>query len=120
MSTKGASNYYGNARGGKQGHKTMHIGFAWAKRFNKTTLADHARRHGGTGGTLKYVANAVTFANRVDRLNHLSYIRKNGTTVKYSKKTNEFAVIDKHGIVHTYFRPVDGVRKYLNDKEKHK
>ena len=31
MSTKGASNHYGNSRGGKQGKATNHIGYAWAK-----------------------------------------------------------------------------------------
>ena len=119
MATKGASNHYGNARGGRQGHITAHTGFDWAKGFNKSTLTDHADRHGGTGGTTKYVANAVAFANRVDRANHLSYIRKDGTTVKYSKKTNEFAVIDKNGIVKTYFKPANGIQKYLKDKEEH-
>ena len=119
MATKGASNHYGNARGGRQGRITAHTGFAWAKGFNKSTLTDHANRHGGTGGTAKYVANAVAFANRVDRANHLSYIRKDGTTVKYSKKTNEFAVIAKNGIVKTYFKPANGIQKYLKDKEEH-
>ena len=36
MATKGASNRYGNARGGHQGHKTKRIGFAWAKDFTRT------------------------------------------------------------------------------------
>ncbi len=120
MSTKGASNHYGNAKHGKQGHRTVHTGFAWAKGFNKTTLIDHANRHGQVYGSVGYVAKAVTFANRVDRENHLSYVRKDGTTVKYSKKTNEFAVIDKNGIVKTYFKPENGIKKYLKDKEEHR
>ena len=33
MATKGASNHYGNARHGRQGHITTHTGFAWAKGF---------------------------------------------------------------------------------------
>ena len=41
MSTKGASNHYGNSRGGKQGKATNHTGYAWAKDFNKSTLADN-------------------------------------------------------------------------------
>lgn len=120
MATKGASNHYGNSRHGKQGHITEHTGFAWAKDFNKHTLTDHANRHGRMDGIARYVANAITFANRVDRINHLSYIRKDGTTVKYSKTTNEFAVINKHGVVQTYFKPANGIKKYLKDKEEHK
>ena len=120
MSTKGASNHYGNARHGKQGHITKHIGFAWAKDFNKSTLIEHANKHGQIHGVNGYAAKAVTFANRVDRVNHLSYVRKDGTTVKYSKKTNEFAVIDKHGFVRTYFKPANGIKKYFKDKEDHK
>lgn len=119
MSTKGASNHYGNARGGRQGHITSHIGFAWARGFFRTTLQDHATRHGQIYGVDGYAAKAVTFANRVDRVNHLSYVRNDGTTVKYSKKTNEFAVIDKNGFVRTYFKPENGIEKYLKDKEKH-
>jgi len=119
MATKGASNHYGNARGGSKGRKTDHIGFAWAKGFDKPTLVDHANRHGQVHGADGYVAKAVTFANRVDRVNHISYVRKDGTTVKYSKKTNEFAVVDKKGIVKTYFKPTNGIKKYLKDKEEH-
>ena len=44
MATKGASNRYGNARGGRQGRPTQHTGFAWAKAFNKSTLADGKRK----------------------------------------------------------------------------
>ena len=120
MATKGASNHYGNARGGRQGHITAHTGFAWAKGFNKSTLVDHANRHGGTGGTTKYVANAVAFANRVDRVNHLSYIRKDGTTVKYSKKTNEFVTVNKKGIVQTYYYPKRGIYEYYKDRRNHR
>ena len=46
MSTKGASNHYGNAKGGRQGHLTVHTGFAWAKAFNRTTLQKHFNEHG--------------------------------------------------------------------------
>ena len=47
MATKGPSNRYGNSRGGRQGHKTVQTGFAWAKDFNKKTLLDHFERQIG-------------------------------------------------------------------------
>ena len=115
MSTKGASKHYGNARGGKQGHETEHIGYAWAKAFNKTTLADHFRRHGAQMGCdtkESYAAHAVKFANTVDRQNCISYKDKRGTTYKYNVKTNTFAIITKKGIVVTYFKPTEGKPYY--------
>lgn len=120
MGTKGASNHYGNARGGRQGHITTHTGFAWAKGFNKSTLQAHAAKHGQEYGVAGYVAHAVAFANRVDRLNHVSYIRKDGATVKYSKTTNEFAVINKKGFVTTYYRPEKGIDAYHKDRRAHR
>lgn len=42
MATKGASYRYGNTRGANhRGEPTKHIGYAWAKDFNKLTLQDH-------------------------------------------------------------------------------
>ena len=51
MSTKGASNHFGNAKHGRQGHITSHTGFAWAKGFNKSTLKTHVEKHGQQYGT---------------------------------------------------------------------
>lgn len=115
MSTKGASNHYGNARGGRQGHETKHIGYAWAKAFNRSTLADHYYRHGsqvGSNSKESYEAHAVKFANTVDRKNSVSYKDKRGTTYKYNVKNNTFAIITKKGIVITYFKPTEGQDYY--------
>ena len=108
MSTKGASNHYGNSRGGKQGKATLHTGFAWAKDFNKSTLTDHFNRHGSQVGCTNkegYAAKSVTFANRVDRKNCVSFVDNKGSTYKYNKRSGEFAVITKDGYVVTYFKP---------------
>lgn len=51
----------------------------------------------------QYKAAAISFANRVDRDNHDSFVRANGVTLKFSKTTGEFAVIDQEGTVTTYF-----------------
>lgn len=120
MSTKGASNHFGNAKHGRQGHITSHTGFPWAKGFNKSTLKIHVEKHGQQLGTEGYIAHAVAFANRVDRVNHISYVRKDGTTVKYSKATNEFAIISKNGTVNTYYYPKSGIQEYYKDRRKHK
>jgi len=67
-----------------------------------------------------YRAHAVSFANKIDRENNISYIRKNGETVKFSKKTGEFAVITKTGIVNTYFKPKTGIVYFIEDWRKHR
>ena len=106
MSTKGASNRYGNAGYGKNGHKTIHTGYAWAKDFKKTTFGIHVKEHMkslGLSSPESYKAHAVEFANRVDRDNHVSYVRKNGETVKFSKKTccsNDYQQIELTGSGH--------------------
>lgn len=118
MSTKGASNQYGNARGGKRGHPTPHTGFAWAKGFNKSTLQDHFNRHGNQVGCPtkeSYAANAVHFANTVDRENCVSFVDSRGSTYKFNKKTNEFAIITSKGIVVTYFKPTEGYEYFINE-----
>lgn len=123
MSTKGASNHFGNARHGRQGHITSHTGFAWAKGFNKVSLARHVEEHmkslGLTSAT-DYVAHAVAFANHVDRINNTSYVRKNGQTVKYNLKTNELVIVDKRGYITTYYKPKDGKQYYYNDRRRRK
>ena len=127
MATKGASNHYGNARGGRQGRITAHTGFAWAKDFNKHSLAQHVDEHMkslGFSSTEDYVAHAVRFANFVDRKNHISYVRPNGQTVKFSKKTGELVIVDKRGYVTTYFKPYSSpgraYKYFLDDRRKKK
>ncbi|MCR5800458.1 MAG: hypothetical protein K6G69_10320 [Lachnospiraceae bacterium] len=120
MATKGASNRYGNARGGRNGHPTVHIGFQWARAFNKYTLQDHYDRHGaqvGASSKESYEAHAVKFANTVNRKDCVSFIDGKGSTYKYNRVTNEFAVITKKGIVITYFKPTAGYIYYLNEKK---
>ena len=99
---------------------SSHTGFAWAKEFNKSTVKIHVEKHGQNYGTDGYITHAVAFANRIDRVNHVSYVRKDGTTVKYSKATNEFVIVDKNGIVNTYYLPKNGIKEYYNDRRKHK
>lgn len=123
MSTKGASNRYGNAGYGRKGHSTIHTGFAWAKDFKKSTFGRHVMDHMKTLGLSSpesYRAHAVEFANRVDRGNNVSYIRKNGETVKFSKRTGEFAIITRNGIVTTYFKPAEGYAYYIRDRRNHR
>ena len=119
MSTKGASNWYGNARGGRHGHETAHTGFKWAVAFNKSTLANHYNKHGKSMGfqdKYSYEAHAVRFANTIDRKNCISFKDSKGSTYKYNVKTNELAIITKKGIVITYFKPKEGKKYYDSQK----
>lgn len=121
MSTKGASNRFGNTRGGRPGYPTQHTGFPWAKGFNKRTLQRHFRDHGEqmkAPTPESYAAKAVTFANTIDRKNNISFVAKNGTTYKYNKRTGIFAVVIKKGVVVTFFRPKEGIRYYYRQIKK--
>ena len=123
MSTKGASNHFGNARHGKPGHITAHTGFAWAKDFNKHSFDRHVDEHMkslGFTSPADYKAHAIAFANHVDRVNNISYVRRNGQTVKYNVKTNELVIVDKRGFITTYFKPKDGRQYYYKDKRRTK
>lgn len=120
MATKGASNRYGNSRGGRSGYPTVHTGYQWAKEFNKSTLTDHFNRHGAQMNSpteTSYAAKAVSFANTVDRKNCVSFIDTKGSTYKFNKKTGELAIITSYGMVVTYFKPTDGYKYYLNEKK---
>ncbi len=121
MATKGASNRYGNSRGSSLGHATKHTGFAWAKGFNKTTLDDHYQRHGSqvkSDSKESYIAHSVRFANTIDRKNCVSFVDKRGTTYKFNKRTDEFAIITKKGIVVTYYKTDRGYSYYLDQINK--
>lgn len=120
MATKGASNRYGNARGGRHGSATEHINYPWAKDFNKHSLDEHFGRHGNKeefGSKESYKQHAIKFANDVDRVNYKSFVdKKTGKTYKYSPKTNEFVVVDKNGYIVTYFKPKKGYSYYKSQK----
>lgn len=123
MATKGPSNHYGNARGGRQGSASKHIGYAWAKDFNKRSLDKHFVDHGqhmGFNSKESYKQHALRFANNVDRKNYESFIdSKTQKTYKYSVKTNELVIVDKRGYIVTYFAPTEGRSYYLSEKSKH-
>ncbi|MCH4072362.1 hypothetical protein [Pseudoramibacter sp.] len=123
MTTKAASNRYGNNRNGRTGKKTSKINFPWAKDFNTRTADDHFQRHGsqmGTNTKESYIAHAVKFANHVDRKNNVSFVDKKGTTYKYNKPSNTLVIVTKDGIVITYFKPENGYRYYLNERNQKK
>lgn len=106
MSTKGASLRYGNTKGSNhKGTPTEHIGFAWAKGFNRGGLTRHFNKHGKEFDCKtkeEYEAKAVSFANTIDRKNAKSVVDKNGTTYKYNPKTNVMVEVTKDGYIVSY------------------
>lgn len=90
MSTKGASNRYGNTRGSRgQGEPTEDINYAWARAFNKKGLEGHFSRHGqefNFNSKEQYAAHAVKFANHIDRKKYKSVVDWHKTTYKYDPK----------------------------------
>lgn len=104
MPTKGKSNLYGR---GKRGQPNEHISYKYTKMFIQSRYNRHFEKHGHNEMGLssdQYRSMAISFANNVDRQNHLSFVNDVGLTVKFSKKTNEFAMITQEGNVATYFK----------------
>lgn len=124
MSTKGPSNHYGNSRGGRQGHSTGKISYAWAKGFNKKTIDQHYNDHAQSMGIKtkeSYAAHAVKFANTADSTNCVSFVdAKTKATYKYNKATNEFAIVTQSGYVVTYYRPRYGYSYYKEQERIHR
>ncbi len=119
MATKGPSMRYGNTRGAHhRGDVSDHIGYQWAKDFNRGRLEYHFLRHGeefGAANMADYASKAVHFANAVDRQNYKSIIAYRGTTYKYDPRDGRLAIITKDGYVVSYYRVKDKFT-YTNKK----
>lgn len=103
MPTKGKSNLYGR---GRRGEPNEHISYKYSKMFIQNGYKKHYEKHGQTEMGLssdQYKSRGISFANKVDRINHVSFVNEKGLTIKYSLKTNEFAMITKEGHVATYY-----------------
>ncbi|MEG1222815.1 MAG: hypothetical protein RR342_03680 [Bacilli bacterium] len=109
MSTKGASNRYGNTNGSKhQGETNARIGYAWAKDFSKGGLDNHFKKHGNQFGVKskeEYASQSVHFANTINKQHYITRKDYNNTTYKYDYKTGTLVIVTKEGYVISYYRP---------------
>lgn len=116
MSTKGASNRYGNTRGSRhQGQATKHINYPWAKDFNRGGIDKHFKEHGeefNARTKQEYAAKAVHFANDVDRQHYKSVVDYKKTTYKYDPRDGRLVVVTKDGYVVTYHHTGSGFWYY--------
>lgn len=115
MATKGPSNLYGKTNGSRKKNSSKDIGYPWGKSFNRDSLKDHSDRHSHDANSHnidEYKAKALGFANAIDTMHNVSYIDENGTTYKFNKKTREFAIITRKGMVVTYYK-LDSYEEYL-------
>lgn len=111
MSSKGRPNLYGGTKYAKK------IGFAYAKKFNRFTQNRHFLEHGkGLKRIEQYTGKAVRFANKLGP-EMAVFIDKRGSTHKYSRKTGEYAIIDKRGYVVTYFN-IGSLTAFNKNKDK--
>ena len=106
MSTKGASNRYGNTKGSiNKGKPTKHINFQWAKDFNRGGIKRHFRDHGKEFNAVtqkEYVSKALHFANKIDRKNFKSVVDYKGTTFKYDIRDGKLVIVTKDGYIVSY------------------
>ena len=127
MPTKGPSMRYGNTNGAHhRGEATKNINYQWAKGFLGTNSKSHFIKHGvqmGFKSEKEYVANAVHFANDVDRKHYKSVVNYKGETYKYDPRTKRLVIITKDGYIRTfystetsggfYYYPKKGVRVWI-------
>ena len=110
MATKGFSNRYGDTRGGYGKNNPRGVNYELAKDFNHNTLNYHFEKHKNEFDSKtkeSYKQKAIKFANTVDKKNCKAYVDKNGTTYKFNNKTGELAIINKKGIIITYYKVKD-------------
>lgn len=106
MATKGPSNRYGNSRGGVNGKPSKYINFEYAKSFMPHDLSGHKERHKDVSKAIDkydYANRAIKFANTVDKKNCKSVVDRNGTTYKYNIKTRELVIVNKKGMIISYY-----------------
>ena len=107
MATKGASNRYGNTRGGYGKNNPHGVNYEWAKDFNHNTLDEHYKKHKNEFNSKSkesYKQKAIKFANTVDKKNCKAYVDINGTTYKFNNKTKELVIVSKKGTIITYYK----------------
>ena len=61
----------------------------------------------------EYLLKANALINSGDSAVLIKY-RANGDKLCYNTKTNEFAVVNKNGIIRTYFKPKYGIDYFNN------
>jgi len=121
MPTKGASYRYGNTNGAHhRGEATQNINYPWAKGFLGTNSVSHFKDHGkemGINTEKDYVANAVHFANNVDRRHYKSVVNYKGETYKYDPGSKQLVVVTKDGYIRTYFNTKGNGGFYYSPKK---
>lgn len=104
MGTKGKSNLYGR---GKRGKPNENISYEYSKMYLPGGYEKHYIKHGLNEMGLsddQYRSRGISFANKVDRENHVSFVDEKGLTIKYSLKTKELVMVTKEGNIATYFK----------------
>ena len=108
MATKGPSGKFSKTNGSRGNVSSIH--YQWARAFNKNTLDKHFKKHGSqmdASNKQEYESRAVHFANQIDKKN-FKYYSDVYKTYKYDKKRNILAIIDKNGIVISFYKPKNG------------
>jgi pyocin large subunit-like protein len=88
---------------------------------SEAKLLKHFEDHGAEFGNSfknasEYLKGAKDFFNNITD-DVIQMTRKNGDVVQYNTKTNEFGVIDKEGIIRTFFKPKRST-EYFKDQIK--
>ena len=88
------------------------------KEFSSTGNAfkhwkDHGKEFPGIQNSKQYVESAWKFRDRTDVL---IKVRANGERIIYDHPNNTFGVFTRTGVPKTMFRPIDGIKKFNDQK----
>lgn len=106
MPTKGPSMRYGNTNGAHhKGESTVFINYPWAKGFVLGKAKAHYEKHRkefNAQSEIDYIAQAVHFANMVDRKHFRSVVDYEGKTYKYDPRDGRLVIVTKEGLIESY------------------
>jgi len=94
---------------------------AGAKFANNKLLVRHFEKHGadfGAKSVAEYEKLASDFMTKPNSQGVLEKVRpRDGATIRYNTKTDEFGVQNKDGIIQTYYKPEPGKHPYKTNLE---
>ena len=90
---------------------------------NGKLLRDHFERHGqphfSHANEQAYLRAARNFLEKRPTSTTQSFVSREGTYFRYDARTNEFAIMNRHGGISTYFKPDTGLAYWLEQVAKY-
>ena len=105
-----------SATEGKSTNAKSNIGFA-----SRQKLAEHYEKHGAEFGSIsidEYLHQAQAMRDRPVGGDLLEFTRADGVTTRFDRKTGSFIAFNSDGTIRTFFKPNDGERYFLRQRDR--